>query len=446
MGLAIEVSNVSKSFRRYRPDRPMMLQEVLAHGLKGFRTSEQFWALQDVSFSVPRGRAVGIIGTNGSGKSTLLRLVGGIGSVDSGRVRVNGRIGALLDLGSGLHGDLTGRENVIVAGVLNGLSRREVLRRFDAIVAFSEIEKFIDNPMRTYSSGMQMRLAFAINVHTNPDVLLIDEVLAVGDAAFQRKCLARIKEFKANGCSILLVSHGLAVVQQLCDEVLWMNGGRLMAHGPVRDVVRQYEAHVGYSMEPELVVEAVAAPAAPSAPATPAAVAVVPDLAVSPADGAAAAGGVRIVAVGLLDGTGHTLGEFRSGQPLQVAIDFEADDAGTSPRFRVRVVREDGLVCCDLVTDGIEPSHTPPTARGRMCLVLDRAGPELRSLRGRYRAVFRGRPERRGRRRAGLSIDCGWRQRARGRAGRAPSLGTQRVTAPGDGRMAGFPGNGNNDE
>ncbi len=136
---------------------------------------------------MPRGRAVGIIGTNGSGKSTLLRLVGGIGTVDSGRVRVTGRIGALLDLGSGLHGDLTGRENVVVAGVLNGLSRREVLRRFDDIVAFSEIGQFIDNPMRTYSSGMQMRLAFAINVHTNPDVLLIDEVLAVGDAAFQRQ-------------------------------------------------------------------------------------------------------------------------------------------------------------------------------------------------------------------------------------------------------------------
>ena len=174
MQLAIEVTKVSKSFRRYRPDRPHTLQEVFARGLTGIRATERFWALRDVSFSVPRGRAVGIIGTNGSGKSTLLRLVGGIGSVDSGRVHVAGRIGALLDLGSGLHGDLTGRENVIVAGVLNGLTRHEVLRRLDDIVAFSEIEKFIDNPMRTYSSGMQMRLAFAVNVHTNPDVLLIE--------------------------------------------------------------------------------------------------------------------------------------------------------------------------------------------------------------------------------------------------------------------------------
>lgn len=383
MYAAIDVSNVSKSFRRYRPDRPMMLQEVLARGFRGLRTTEQFWALRDVSFSVPRGRAVGIIGTNGSGKSTLLRLVGGIGSVDSGRVRVNGRVGALLDLGSGLHGDLTGRENVIVAGVLNGLSRREVLRRFDAIVAFSEIEKFIDNPMRTYSSGMQMRLAFAINVHTNPDVLLIDEVLAVGDAAFQRKCLARIQEFKANGCSILLVSHGLAVVQRLCDEVLWMNNGRLMAHGPVNEVVRQYEAHVGYTMEPELVAEgAAAAPVTVNAPATPApaAAAVAPGVPALPDDGGTPAEGMRIVAVGLLDGTGHALEEFRSGQPLQVAIDFETTGAASPPRFRVRVVREDGLVCCDLATDGIDMSRLPSTGRGRMVLMLDRL--DLNS--GRY--------------------------------------------------------------
>ena len=177
MPLAIEVSNVSKMFRRYRPDRPHTLQEVLAQGFKGIRSREHFWGLRDVSFTVPRGRTVGIIGTNGSGKSTLLRLVGGIGRADEGRVKVSGRIGALLDLGSGFHTDLTGRENAIVGGVLNGLTRREVLRRLDEIVAFAEVEKFIDNPMRTYSTGMQMRLAFSTAVHTNPEGLLIDEVL-----------------------------------------------------------------------------------------------------------------------------------------------------------------------------------------------------------------------------------------------------------------------------
>jgi lipopolysaccharide transport system ATP-binding protein len=255
---AIEVANVSKSFRRFRPDRPFMLQEVLAKGFKGLRATERFWALKDVSFEVGRGKAVGIIGTNGSGKSTLLRLVGGIGRADSGRIAVAGRIGTLLDLGSGFHPDLSGRENVIMGGVLAGLTRQEVLRRFDTIVDFSGVGDFIDNQVRTYSSGMHMRLAFATAVHTNPDVLIIDEVLAVGDAAFQAKCLARITEFKDRGCSILLVSHGLPTVTRLCDEVLWMNDGVLMAQGPVWDVVRQYQAHVGVAMEPELAPEALA--------------------------------------------------------------------------------------------------------------------------------------------------------------------------------------------
>lgn len=375
MSLAIDVANVSKSFRRYRPDRPQTIQEVLAQGVRGLRSSEQFWALRDVSFSLPRGRAVGIIGTNGSGKSTLLRLVGGIGRADSGRIQVNGRTAALLDLGSGMHGELTGRENIIVAGVLSGLSRHEVLRRFDEIVAFSEIEKFIDNPMRTYSSGMQMRLAFSINVHTNPEVLLIDEVLGVGDAAFQRKCLARITQFKASGCSILLVSHGLTAVQALCDEVLWMNGGRLMARGPVRDVVGRYEAHVGYSMEPELA----SGPAA----AVPTVTVALPELASpvpvpapsahAPADiDAYSSPRVQIVALGLLDGDGHPLTEFRAGQALRVAIDFANADAPATPRFRVRVVREDGLVCCDLVTEGVDGFPQEQSGAGRLTLVLDR--------------------------------------------------------------------------
>lgn len=363
MSLAIDVSNVSKSFRRYRPERPMMLQEVLARGFRGLGKTDRFWAVHDVSFSVPRGRAVGIIGTNGSGKSTLLRLVGGIGSADSGRIHVAGRIGALLDLGSGLHGDLTGRENIIVAGVLNGLSRQEVLRRFDDIVAFAEIEKSIDNPMRTYSSGMQMRLAFATNVHTNPDVLLIDEVLAVGDAAFQRKCLARIKEFKANGCSILLVSHGLATVQKLCDEVLWMNYGRVMAHGPVRDVVRQYEAHVGHSME----VDAGGGPREGVSVTVPEGTAT----AHSAAEGGLRAGPVRVVAVDLLDGTGHPLTNFRAGDPLRVAIGFESD-ADSLPRFRVRLLREDGLVCCHFVTDGTDLPRSPWAGGGCITLAVDR--------------------------------------------------------------------------
>jgi lipopolysaccharide transport system ATP-binding protein len=183
---------------------------------------------------------MGVIGANGSGKSTLLRLIGGVGRADEGSVEIHGRLGALLNLNAGFHPDLTGRENVMMAGVLGGLTRREVLGRFDEILAFAEIEQFIDNPVRTYSTGMQMRLAFSTAVHANPDILLIDEVLSVGDIAFQRKCLERIAAFKASGCSIVLVTHDADVVQSLCDDVVWLDGGRLVMEGPAQDVVRHY--------------------------------------------------------------------------------------------------------------------------------------------------------------------------------------------------------------
>lgn len=241
---AVVVTNLSKTFRRYHPGRPRSIQELVARGLNRLGAVEHFWGLREVSFTVPAGRTVGIIGTNGSGKSTLLRLIGGVGRPDVGKVQVNGRIGALLDLGAGFHPDLTGRENTLVAGILNGLTRRQVLERFDEIVAFAEVEAFIDSPFRTYSTGMQLRLAFSTAIHAEPEVLLIDEVLSVGDTAFQRKCLERIEKFKAAGCSILFVSHESSVVQSMCDDALWLDAGRLKAHDRAPEVVRQYLAHI----------------------------------------------------------------------------------------------------------------------------------------------------------------------------------------------------------
>jgi homopolymeric O-antigen transport system ATP-binding protein len=241
---AITVTNLSKSFRRYSPHRPATIQEALARGIRRLQAVEQFWGLRDVSFQVSRAETVGLLGANGSSKSTLLRLIGGVGRPDGGSVEVNGRIGALLNLSAGFHPDLTGRENAILAGVLSGLTRRQALDRFDSMVSFAEVEKFIDNPVRTYSTGMQMRLAFAAAVHADPEILLIDEVLSVGDLAFQRKCLDRIARFKANGCSILIVSHDVAAIQNLCDEALWLSSGRLMAQGPPAEVVAQYIAHM----------------------------------------------------------------------------------------------------------------------------------------------------------------------------------------------------------
>ena len=190
---AIVVERVGKLFRRY-PERPGSFAEHFVRGWRRRPAAEDFWALRDVSFRVAHGRTLGVIGKNGAGKSTLLRLTGGVGRATEGRLTTHGRVRALLDLGSSFHHELTGRENVFVAGVVAGLTRREVSERFDAIVDFAELEKFIDDPVRTYSSGMRMRLAFSVAIHTDPEILLVDEVLAVGDVGYQYKCLDRIAE------------------------------------------------------------------------------------------------------------------------------------------------------------------------------------------------------------------------------------------------------------
>jgi lipopolysaccharide transport system ATP-binding protein len=243
MNDAIVVKGLSKQFYRYHADRPWTLHETLVKGLRRLQPAERFWALEDVTFSVPSGRVVGVIGANGSGKSTLLRLIGGVGRADRGYVKVSQRISGLLDLGTGFHPELTGRENVFVNGVISGLTRREVTQRFDEIVAFAELESFIDNPIRTYSSGMQMRLGFAIAVHARPELLLIDEILSVGDRSFQGKCLDRIARFKAEGCTILIVSHDTGQICEFCDEAIWLNHGRLMLHDAPKTVAERYIAN-----------------------------------------------------------------------------------------------------------------------------------------------------------------------------------------------------------
>jgi lipopolysaccharide transport system ATP-binding protein len=250
----IVAENLSKRFRRYHADRPSTFQEVLARGFRLPRHADHFWGLYDVSFRVAAGTTFGVIGANGSGKSTLLRLLGGVGKAERGSVTVRGRIAALLDLGAGFHSDLTGRENVMVAGVLSGMTRRQVLARFDSIVAFAEVEEFIDNPIRTYSSGMQMRLAFATAVHSEPEILLIDEVLSVGDQMFQNKCMERITQFRKSGCTIVLVSHDSETVTELCDRALWLHGGHVMSNGEATSVVAAYEARMEAIASPPSVV------------------------------------------------------------------------------------------------------------------------------------------------------------------------------------------------
>ena len=247
---AIRFENVSKCFITYH-ERPRSFQELLVNLFRNGER-EELWALRDVSFTVERGETLGLIGQNGSGKSTALKLISGILQPTSGRVEVEGRLSALIELGAGFHPDLTGRENIFLNGSLLGLSRKEMQARFDEIVEFSELGRFIDMPLKHYSSGMQMRLGFAIATCVDPDVLLVDEVLAVGDEGFQRKCLARINGFRGTDKAIVFVSHDLGAVRELCDRVIWLEDGRVMADGAAHEVVGRYLAWVGEREEQRL--------------------------------------------------------------------------------------------------------------------------------------------------------------------------------------------------
>lgn len=242
----IDVVKVSKRFY-LQPDRPRSFQELVVNAVRRERrlpTKEVLWALKDVSFSVEHGETLGIIGSNGSGKSTCLKLLTRIIEPTMGQVRVKGRVSALLELGAGFHPELTGRENVFLNGSLLGLSRREMARSFDDIVAFAELERFIDVPVKIYSSGMYVRLAFATAINVKPDILLVDEVLAVGDQSFQEKCLQRIDELRALGVTIVFVSHNLDTVKDLCQRALWLDQGILREEGAADTVVAHYLQHI----------------------------------------------------------------------------------------------------------------------------------------------------------------------------------------------------------
>ena len=232
---AIEVADVSKRFRIYR-DKPTSLKQRVLSSRSG---AEDFWALRDVALDVGQGSTFGLIGHNGSGKTTLLKCVAGILRPTSGTIRQRGRLAALLELGAGFHPELTGRENVYLNASFLGLSRRQTDAAFDDIVAFAELEDFIDNEVKFYSSGMLVRLGFAVAVHVEPDVLLIDEVLAVGDEAFQAKCLDRIRAFQREGRTIVLVTHALDTVIEICDRAAMLHHGELHAIGMPADVVRE---------------------------------------------------------------------------------------------------------------------------------------------------------------------------------------------------------------
>jgi ABC-type polysaccharide/polyol phosphate transport system ATPase subunit len=252
---AIEVHAVHKVYRRYGRHRSFAtLKSALLSGrvLAEMRPDHVFEALRGVSFEVAPGKTLGVIGRNGSGKSTLLKLLAGIGKPTAGTIRVNGRASALIELGAGFHPEISGRENVLINGMMLGLSRREVAARFDEIVAFAEMEEFIDAPVKTYSSGMYVRLGFAVAIQVDPDVLLVDEVLAVGDEAFTHKCLDKFAELRRRGRTVVLVTHALDLVTRFCDDALWLDMGQIRAQGDPKRVIDAYLLDVAAGEDREL--------------------------------------------------------------------------------------------------------------------------------------------------------------------------------------------------
>ncbi|HVA21659.1 MAG TPA: ABC transporter ATP-binding protein [Candidatus Micrarchaeia archaeon] len=353
---AIEVRGVRKRFRIYH-QRNQTLKQTLVN--RGRGSYEEFWAVRDVSCTIPPGSTLGIIGANGSGKSTLLKCIAGILVPDAGSVKVRGRLAALLEIGSGFHPEYSGRENIYLNGALLGLPRRYIQSVFAEIVAFSELERFIDNPVKTYSSGQYMRLGFSVAVHLDPDVLLIDEVLAVGDQAFQRRCLDRIDQLKAQGRTIVFVSHGLGAVRDLCDTALWMDHGVARALGPTERVVGEYIAKVNQMEAARLEQEMTSHPILPGGRA-----------------------GVGITEISYVGRDGPTA-LFETGDPFELRIAYTAPVPLEGARFYVSFVREDGVVALTVPTDDRLLHDKVLPAQGMARLVI----PRLPLLEGLFRVT-----------------------------------------------------------
>src|SRR5207248_4963444 len=302
--------------------------------------SDTFPALKGVSFAVPQGSTFGVIGRNGSGKSTALKLVAGITKPTTGVVRVRGRIAALIELGAGFHPEISGRENVFINGIMLGLTKQQIQARFDDIVEFAELREFIDAPVKTYSSGMYMRLGFAVAIHVDPDVLLVDEVLAVGDEAFTHKCLDKFAEFKRRGKTILLVTHSLTVVERFCDDAVWLDQGAVRADGDPRRVVDAYLTAVEKTEGQQMAATTARAvgEAEPPASATPV------DM-FQATEGRWGSREVEIADVALLDNQGQPSFVFRSGEPMSIRLRIRAAQPTDDFVFGVGLFNAAG-VCC----------------------------------------------------------------------------------------------------
>lgn len=346
---AVSLDGLGKKFRLTH-DRNWTLKATM---LAGHRTRyEEFWALRGVDLEVPHGSTFGIIGGNGSGKSTLLKVLAGILRPDEGRASVDGRLSALLELGAGFHPELTGRENVYLNGAILGFTSREIRRRFDDIVGFAELDRFIDEPVRNYSSGMYVRLGFSVAIHVEPEVLLVDEVLAVGDLSFQKRCLERFARLKAEGRTIVVVSHDLDMVGWLCDRTAWIQNGALRAVGPSAEVIDRFATGA------EGAVGDAGAGSSAGGPS-------VGDPSVG---GSVGGSGLErlspddlVRSVGLVDPNGHPTDVVGSGRPVRFRVRYDADAAGEPVTVALGLYRADGTHVASINSG----ATTRGVARGR---------------------------------------------------------------------------------
>lgn len=309
--MSVNIEGVGKRFRIYTEHNRTLKATVLRRRRSRY---QEFWAVREVDLTVASGRTLGLVGGNGSGKSTLLKCLARIYAPDEGRVRVRGTVAALLELGAGFHPELSGRENVFLNAAILGMRERAVREQFDDIVSFAGLERFIDNPVATYSSGMYVRLGFAVATSVRPEVLLVDEVLAVGDQQFQRRCAERISELRRSGCTVVVVSHALDTVRALCDEVAWLDAGRLRQVGPPGEVL---DAYLGASHDDR-----------------------------RPDSGAGArwgSGEGQVEHVELLDGSGRRTSVVRTGEPVVLRLHWTTTTKLERPVFGIGVHRVDGL-------------------------------------------------------------------------------------------------------
>jgi ABC-type polysaccharide/polyol phosphate transport system ATPase subunit len=374
---AIEVRNVRKTYRRYARRRQFAtLKSALLSGrvLSDLRPDETFDALKGVSFDVPAGKTFGIIGRNGSGKSTMLKLIAGIGRPTEGTVTVRGRVSALIELGAGFHPEISGRENVFINGMMLGLTKREIAQRFDEIVAFAELQDFIDAPVKTYSSGMYMRLGFAVAIHVDPDVLVVDEVLAVGDEAFTHRCLDKFAEFRRRGRTVLLVTHSLDLATRFCDEALWLDGGVSRLQGDPKRVVDAYLLDVA-GVENAAMSRAASADAAESTRSAVTSSTTAADGALDMSQAVAGRWGsreVEIESVTFVGAGGRPAHVFQSGDAIEIRLQVRAHRPVEDLVFGVGIFNADGVCCYGTNTDIEGASSRGMSGDGQVAFGIER--------------------------------------------------------------------------